>query len=75
MGDKLDDSCQEVFIKVYKNLSKCGSEVLFEHWASKIAVNVLYDMLLKQHRMEGEVLVESVAFSLRAPRNRKEMEQ
>jgi len=62
--DELDDICQEAFIKAYQSLNKFRGEAPFEHWMTKIAVNVCYDMLRKQSRRRHEVSLDSVAFSL-----------
>jgi len=65
--NELDDVCQEIFIKVYQNIKKYRGDAPFEHWVSKIAVNACYDSLRKGRREQGDVPLEEVAFSLRAP--------
>jgi RNA polymerase sigma-70 factor (ECF subfamily) len=42
-NDELDDICQEAFIKAYHNLKKFRGDAPFEHWLTKIAVNVPLD--------------------------------
>ncbi len=64
---ELDDVCQEIFIKVYQNLKKYRGDAPFEHWVSKIAINACYDTLRKGRREQGDVPLEDVAFSLKAP--------
>src|ERR1700690_1484580 len=66
-NDELDDICQEAFIKAYHNLKKFRGDAPFEHWITKIAVNVCYDMLRKQSRKRDNVPLDSVAFSIGAP--------
>lgn len=43
--DELEDICQEVFIKVYENLSKFRHESPFEHWITKITIHTCHDAL------------------------------
>jgi len=64
---ELDDICQEIFIKMYRNLRKYRGDAPFEHWLSKIAVNSCYDMLRKRMREGDEIRLEDLAFSLRDP--------
>ena len=64
---KLDDICQEIFIKVYQNLRKYRGDAPFEHWLSKITINACYDELRKQRREGNSVPLENVTLSLRAP--------
>ena len=66
-NDELDDVCQEIFIKVYRNLGKYRGDAPFGHWLSKIAVNACYDALRKQRAKEKEVPLEDVAFALSDP--------
>jgi RNA polymerase sigma-70 factor (ECF subfamily) len=68
-NDDLDDICQEAFIKAYENLNKFRGDAPFEHWMTKIAVNVCYDMLRKQSRRRDDVPFDSVAFSIGEPQS------
>ncbi len=63
-SEELDDVCQEAFIKAYQSLNKFRGDAPFEHWMTKIAVNVCYDMLRKQGRRPDNVPLDSVAFSI-----------
>ncbi|HUI08064.1 MAG TPA: sigma-70 family RNA polymerase sigma factor [Verrucomicrobiae bacterium] len=47
---ELDDICQEVFIKVYRNLRSFRATAPFEHWVSRIAVRACYDFLRAARR-------------------------
>jgi RNA polymerase sigma-70 factor (ECF subfamily) len=67
--DELDDICQEAFIKAYQNLKKFRGDSPFEHWMTKIAVNVCYDMLRKQVRKRDNVPLDSVAFAISEPKS------
>lgn len=61
---ELDDVCQEIFIKVYRNLKKYRADAPFEHWVSKIAVNACYDALRRNRRREVEIPLDDVDYSL-----------
>jgi len=52
VGQKEDaeDITQEVFIKLYKNISKLDLELKFSSWLYKIATNTAYDWLRKKQR-------------------------
>jgi RNA polymerase sigma-70 factor (ECF subfamily) len=50
---ELDDLCQDIFIRIYQNLSKFRKEAPFEHWLSKISIRSCYDFLRK-HRRDRE---------------------
>ncbi|HMK55739.1 MAG TPA: RNA polymerase sigma factor [Dissulfurispiraceae bacterium] len=62
--DELDDICQEAFIKSYQNLHRFRGDAPFEHWLTKIVVNVCYDMLRKQARKRDVVPLDDVAFAI-----------
>ncbi len=68
-NNDLDDICQEAFIKAYQSLNKFRGDAPFEHWITKIAVNVCYDMLRKQSRKRDDVPLDSVAFLIGAPQS------
>jgi RNA polymerase sigma factor (sigma-70 family) len=44
------DLCQEVWIRVYRNLGKLQDPVKFKGWLSRIATNLFYDELRKRKR-------------------------
>jgi len=69
---ELDDLCQEVFIKVYENLTQFRSDAPFEHWLSRIAVRTCYDALRKQRHEKRQVSLDDIAFE---PRDRRIDEQ
>ena len=50
LGNRFDaeDTTQETFIKVYKNLVSCDPEREFSPWLYKIATNTAYDCLRKK---------------------------
>jgi len=62
--DELDDICQEAFIKAYQNLDRFRGDAPFEHWLTKIAVNVCYDMLRKESRKRNVISLDSVEFAI-----------
>ncbi len=43
-----EDMCQEVFLRVFSRLAQFRADMPFEHWVSRIAVNVCIDHLRKQ---------------------------
>lgn len=59
----LDDICQDIFIKVYKNLRYFRHDAPLEHWVSKIAVHACYDFLNKRRKLD-EVPLQDIEFSL-----------
>jgi RNA polymerase sigma-70 factor (ECF subfamily) len=61
---ELDDVCQEIFLKVYRNLRKFRGDAPFDHWVAKIAVNACYDLLRRRRRQVDEVPLEDVEFLL-----------
>ncbi len=48
---ELDDVCQEIFIKAYRNLGRYRGDAPFEHWLSRIAIRSCYDLLRKRRPM------------------------
>lgn len=58
--DELEDICQEVFIKVYDNLSKFRQEAPFEHWLTKISVRTCHDFLRSRQRDRGRIDVNQL---------------
>ncbi len=41
----IDDLCQAIFVKVFRNLSQYSGKVPIEHWVSRIAVNTCLNQL------------------------------
>jgi RNA polymerase sigma-70 factor (ECF subfamily) len=70
-SNELDDVCQEIFIKVYRNLKNYRADAPFEHWVSKIAVNACYDALRRHRRRGVEIPLDDVDYSLADPANRE----
>jgi len=44
------DLCQEVWIRVYRNIQRLNEPVKFRGWLSRIATNLFYDELRKRKR-------------------------
>lgn len=61
---ELDDLCQEVFLKAYKNLSRFRSDAPFEHWLTRITVNTCYDLLRRRQKDGDHVPLEDAPLSL-----------
>lgn len=56
------DLAQEVWIRVYRNISRLQEPAKFRGWLSRIATNLFYDELRKRKRVDSPL-------SLDAPRN------
>ena len=52
---KLEDLAQETFVKIWRSLAQFDGRAPFQHWLSKIAVNVALDHLRKQKRTRNEI--------------------
>ena len=48
-SDEREDICQEVFIKVYRNLGRYRAEARLSTWIGTIAANCCYDFLRKKN--------------------------
>ena len=57
---ELDDICQEIFVKAYRNLSGFRGEAPFEHWISRIAVRACYDFLRATRRDRDTVPLDGI---------------
>src|SRR2546425_9038665 len=57
---ELDDICQEIFVKAYRNLGKFRGDAPFEHWVSRISVRTCYDFLRKERWARQSVPVDDV---------------
>jgi len=55
---QLDDICQEIFIRAYRNLRKFRGDAPFEHWLSRLAIRVCYDFLRKNRRAGNDLPLE-----------------
>lgn len=61
-GHQLDDICQDVFVRVFRNLGKFRGDAPFEHWLSRIVVSACYDFLRKERRIREQVPLDAVVF-------------
>ena len=57
---RLEDLAQETFLKVWRSLDRFDGRAPFEHWLSKITVNVALDHLRKQKRFRSEIGLEDL---------------
>lgn len=77
-AQRLEDLVQETFLKAWRSLAQFDGRAPFEHWLSRIAVNVALDHLRKQKRSRQEVafsdLGEEALAMLRDPRERGELD-
>lgn len=62
---ELDDLCQDIFIRVYRNLSKFRGDAPFEHWLSRIAVRRCYDFLRRQRRERQHLSLDDSMLQMR----------
>jgi RNA polymerase sigma-70 factor (ECF subfamily) len=61
---QLDDICQEVFVRVFRNLGKFRGAAPFEHWLARITVSACYDFLRKERRVREQVALDAVEYEL-----------
>jgi len=61
---QLDDICQEVFVRVFRNLGKFRGDAPFEHWLARITVSACYDFLRKERRVREQVALDAVEYEL-----------
>jgi RNA polymerase sigma-70 factor (ECF subfamily) len=52
---RLEDLAQETFLKVWRSLAQFDARAPFQHWLSRIAVNVALDHLRRQKRVRNEI--------------------
>jgi RNA polymerase sigma-70 factor, ECF subfamily len=52
---RIEDLAQETFVKAWRSLDRFDSRVPFQHWLSRIAMNVALDHLRKQKRSRQEI--------------------
>ena len=57
---ELDDICQEIFVKAYRNLKSFRGEAPFEHRVSRIAVRACYDFLRATRRDRETVSLDGI---------------
>jgi RNA polymerase sigma-70 factor, ECF subfamily len=62
---QLDDICQEVFVRVFRNLGKFRGDAPFEHWLARITVSACYDFLRKERRLREQVALDAIEFEMR----------
>jgi RNA polymerase sigma-70 factor (ECF subfamily) len=61
---QLDDICQEVFVRAFRNLGKFRGDAPFAHWLARITVSACYDFLRKERRVREQVSLDAVEFDL-----------
>jgi RNA polymerase sigma-70 factor (ECF subfamily) len=59
-SDELEDICQNVFIKMYENLSAFRQDAPFEHWLTKIAVRVCHDALRSRRHEKNQISFDTM---------------
>jgi RNA polymerase sigma-70 factor, ECF subfamily len=63
-NDELEDICQDVFIKVYENLSSFRHDAPFEHWITRVAVRCCHDTLRARRRHNRNFQLDDHVFQL-----------
>ncbi len=53
------DLAQEVWIRVYRNISRLNEPVKFRGWLSRIATNLFYDELRKRKRIKHPISLDA----------------
>jgi RNA polymerase sigma-70 factor (ECF subfamily) len=61
---QLDDICQEVFVRVFRNLGKFRGDAPFEHWLARITVSACYDFLRRERRVREQVSLEGAEWDM-----------
>ena len=59
---QLDDLCQEVFIRAFRNLSKFRGDAPFEHWLARLTTSACYDFLRKERKIRAQFPLDAVQF-------------
>ena len=62
---QLDDICQEVFLRAFRNLAKFRGDAPFEHWLARVTISACYDFLRKERRIREQVSLDAHDFDLR----------
>ena len=57
-NDELEDICQNIFIKIYENLSSFRHDAPFKYWLTKVAVRTCHDTLRSRQREKNNVRLD-----------------
>jgi RNA polymerase sigma-70 factor (ECF subfamily) len=57
-GHQLEDICQEVFVRAFRNLGKFRNEAPFHHWLARITTSACYDFLRRERRNREQVSLD-----------------
>lgn len=57
-GHQLEDICQEVFVRAFRNLGKFRNEAPFQHWLARITTSACYDFLRRERRSREQVSLD-----------------
>jgi RNA polymerase sigma-70 factor (ECF subfamily) len=63
-NDELEDICQNVFIKIYENLSSFRNDAPFEHWLTRVAVRTCHDALRDRRHEKNNLRLDDRAYEL-----------
>lgn len=64
-SDELEDICQNVFIKIYENLSSFRHDAPFKHWLTKVAVRTCHDALRARQHEKNSVRLDERTMEIR----------
>lgn len=61
---QLDDICQEVFVRAFRNLGKFRGDAPFEHWLARITVSACYDFLRRERKVREQVSLDGAEWDM-----------
>lgn len=59
-AQQIEDTVQDIFIKIYRALPGFNHQSRFKHWMTSIAIRTCYDVLRKKYRSR-EVIISALA--------------
>ncbi len=62
---QLEDICQEVFVRAFRNLGKFRGEAPFHHWLARITTSACYDFLRRERRSREQVSLDGSELQIR----------
>lgn len=64
---QLEDICQEVFVRAFRNLAKFRNEAPFHHWLARITTSACYDFLRRERKSREQVSLDGSELQIRDP--------
>jgi RNA polymerase sigma-70 factor, ECF subfamily len=56
---QLDDLCQDIFIRAFRNLAKFRHDAPFEHWLARLTTSACYDFLRKERKRRAQLSLDA----------------